>query len=78
MTRYKIVVIDLDDGAKTRVKSATFEGTEDEVQAVWDEVETALHLIKSFGRKQDARSVAKRHEDNLKQFTAEGKLRDLE
>ena len=82
MTRYKIVVIDLDDEAKTRVKSAIFEGTEDDVQAVWDEVDTALHLIRSFGRKQDGLSVAKRHEKALKALRNStehlGKLRDLE
>ncbi len=77
MTRYKIVIHNLDDRANAD-RHTIFEGTEDDVQAVWDEVETALHLIRSFARKQDARSVAKRHEKNLEQFTAKGKLRDLE
>lgn len=78
MTRYQVTIVNLDDRSNpNRNRYTTFEGTEDDVEAVWDEVDSALHLIRSFGRKQDARSVAKRHEKNLKQFTAKGKLRDL-
>lgn len=71
MTRYKIVVIDLDDEARTRVRKATFKGTEDDVEAVWDEVENALHLVRAFGRKQGT------SKELLEGFTAKGKLRDL-
>ncbi len=76
--RYRILVVDEADPTKSPIRDASFDGRGDAVDAVWDEVESALHLVRAFGRKQDARSVASRHEELLKGFTTKGKLRDLE